>query len=243
MKNNVQRHKRFFTAVAEFTLIELMVVIAIIAILASMFLPGLQKAKSLAQSSKCANNLKGITLATHQYISDYNDFFPPYVQSASWIWNWAWGLKDGYISTTATFRCPNSNVLSNENTNGNLDIVHIPNSAGAYYNIAYGYNYIYLGYNITTPYPTFKLSNVKNHSSKILFADSYNATSNLLTNSNYAIIAPNMSDYGAIHDRHNSGANIVWIDGHVSWIKLARLNLQSGTSIKIQKYFNPAVNQ
>ncbi len=61
-----------------FTLVELLIVIAIIAILASMLLPALQKARETAKSSLCNSNQRQMVQSISFYADDYNDYYPPH---------------------------------------------------------------------------------------------------------------------------------------------------------------------
>lgn len=59
-----------------FTLIELMIVIAIIAILAAVLVPNFMRAREASRYNACKSNLKNLSTAMEMYSSDFDGMYP-----------------------------------------------------------------------------------------------------------------------------------------------------------------------
>lgn len=75
-----------------FTLTELLVVISIIAILAGLTMPALNKARSSAMATACSSNLKQVGAIFMLYANDCEDLLPPAETTEKEPW--FWGLED-----------------------------------------------------------------------------------------------------------------------------------------------------
>lgn len=117
-----------------FTLVELLVVIAVIGILAALLLPSIFQAKAQGQGAKCMSNLRQLTIGCLMYCDDNAGYFP-YNMAGAAVYtniNWAMDLLDwetnsddtntaeltgaalgSYVAQSyAVFRCPADSVLS-----------------------------------------------------------------------------------------------------------------------------------
>jgi prepilin-type N-terminal cleavage/methylation domain-containing protein/prepilin-type processing-associated H-X9-DG protein len=73
-----------------FTLVELLVVIAVVAMLIAVLLPALKAARERGRAAVCRSNLRQLITSAHAYVSDNDDFYPmAYIQR---------GAADGSVS-------------------------------------------------------------------------------------------------------------------------------------------------
>lgn len=80
--------KQYPETFRKFTLIEMLVVIAIIGILASMLMPSLMSAMETAVGVQCASNQKQVVLSIIQYSNDYSGDLPDYGQTNLSYWTY-----------------------------------------------------------------------------------------------------------------------------------------------------------
>jgi prepilin-type N-terminal cleavage/methylation domain-containing protein/prepilin-type processing-associated H-X9-DG protein len=104
---------------AGFTLVELLVVIAVIGILAGMLLPVLGKSKVRAKRLQCMNNVRQIDLALRMY-ADVNADKLPHAGAGAWAWDIPWAVGDAMVQSGAgikSFYCASTGFTDEDNDN------------------------------------------------------------------------------------------------------------------------------
>lgn len=200
---------------AAFTLVELLVVIGIIALLISILLPALNKARAASEKVKCASQMKQVATAVFLYADDNKGAVPiaydsrlgsgpqgyvverlrPYLGDGV-------GLAGGDMYRM--FLCP---TASSGDRPGLFSI---------------GYNSVYIFGKwwdpVTAPNPYVKLNRVRNAVETCMWIDAYENTN---PRDSYAVFM--MFNLKALDDsygypafRHPGGANVAYCDGHVA---------------------------
>jgi prepilin-type processing-associated H-X9-DG protein/prepilin-type N-terminal cleavage/methylation domain-containing protein len=210
-----------------FTLVELLIVIAVIAILAAILLPTLGNAKLSARRITCVNNLRQLGLASQMYWDDHEGDAFRYMMGASnggtiywfgWIEAWVPG-NEGQRAFDATagvlypyFGGRGVEVCPSLDYNSRL---FKAKATGAAY--GYGYN---LHISAPAPQPPVKIHRVTRPSDIALLADAGQindfqepaSADNPLIEEFYYINDTETT----VHFRHNRRANVLYCDGHVA---------------------------
>ncbi len=194
-----------------FTLIEMLVVIAIISILAGMLFPVFAQARESARKALCLSNVKQLAAAVMMYAADYGDRFPlsayrtasgqPAPDSPIWP-----AYIAEYVGNKDIFTCPDcgdetcyADVWADR---GRLSI---------------GLNRDLENRTTNTPYPA---SVFADPSRTILLADSTPGDTDSAKARGFQVIADRAPDtQSAIASRHLKGTNIGFADGHAGWYK------------------------
>lgn len=235
-----------------FTLIEMLVVVAIIAILAAMLSPSLMKSLAQVRGVACANNLRQVTLAQTLYAGDYDDwivfksnhwpgavleshfkshdyFIQPYGGDNVNLW-----LCPGNAAMTEWFNHYNIYGMYNGRGGGR---------SGAGFRDA-SYDAAVNGDFIRSPDPynvLYRLTRARRPGEQALYADTVYHGDGVFDGGPgygkqwYAWCPSTLEERAGVHALHLGGANFSYFDGGVRKVMEARLD---AGLVKVTKYVN-----
>lgn len=229
-----------------FTLIEILVVIAIIAILAAILFPVFARARENARRASCQSNLKQIGLGLIQYSQDYDeiliadwygantsdgpgDTYPPGGAKISYKWEDA---AFPYFKSEQIFTCPSA---TGNAARPYVYYRNIPASSSIPFNQLGSYTIVH-GYGVTDANRTPPVSHPIASTNRLVNlsqAATPTTTAWVLDGDGdfYTQVLPTGNLDSNPVDRHLETINVLWLDGHVKAVKLEVLNRKNADGV------------
>ncbi len=211
-----------------FTLIELLIVVAIIAILAAMLLPALNRTKMVAKQVQCMNNLRNWTLASLMYAGENAGWLParelaaPALYAPNVVGAAFRGQIEPYgLKETSNF-CPEGAVRPQDQS-----------QCYPMYGGSMGYMYYAYLVGSAGPRTPQKINDTQDQNGRpsLLFADinrMWSPTDPLHTNhrnpSKPVTVIPTEFLWLQLYCGIPRGLNNAYLDGHVEWIRFEQLD-------------------
>ena len=232
----------------KFTLIELLIVISILAILVSILLPGLNRAREKALSVSCMGNIRSLGRSMMLYADSSDGVLLKGEQTLSFM-NWYRNTVFKSLAETgegeddpefwpAARSCPMSYAKLEEG-----GVKDIRQSYGITYRMWDNGPFAWVSggevYNYNTN-DVLKLGSVRNASSKFMFLEVSGAGFTQCTMTSRATYLMNKSNhtesaYLAYRHSGDSTVNAVYFDGHAGSVSWRQLDQTSGTAFNLWK--------
>ena len=218
----------------KFTLVELLVVVAVIAVLISLLLPALGSARERGRSISCVNNLKQLFLGVGFYIDD-NDFWLPLSKDAATAVGYADNYTYPYLLMGGTMSDYSWKRGKSKGVYISLGQLACPTQSSRpapewdwHWQPHYGINQT-----VQTNCP--KVSRLKRASGTLLLLDTWYSSGSEIDRSKTSYRFPSCSHsasmsgpflpgpgWGTIAARHSSGwiCNVLFLDGHAQGIPI-----------------------
>lgn len=213
-----------------FTLVEMLVVIAIMAILTALLLPSMGKLRASARKSECASNLRQIFVALTLYAQDNNN---AHMYGHDYVANLDWYQKSSPLAPYAG-GAEKLQWISVCPENRTSFATYPKDQYGQWVNNSYGYPYTYNYYvlpNVSGANPrengvaATRVAKITNPAQIVMMADSVKGQG---WGGGFSV--PGDSKWNRIATPHSGKTSILWCDGHVSLE--AKKDIEDKTLIK-----------
>ncbi len=210
-----------------FTLIEMLVVTAIVALLLAVLLPSLAAARAQGKRAACASNLRQMGTAWAMYDNTYGGYFPEMVNG-----HWVYGGKEGWLAGYTTRKRPLNPMLTlKQRQAGSGDVFHCPSDIGdrrragwSYFDAfgtSYAMNYLLVGSSTIAPRNAL-LNELKLRRPRMSRTRATVASGRLLFGGDgpWLYAWHKQPDLTTNWHRSVNGYNLLFLDGHAAFLTL-----------------------